>query len=313
MRSAGVDPDELAGIVAAHPELFPEGSAANADDFRLALNTAATLASKEREVREISEGRKEEALYAAEEAYDNALDDDDLYELLNDFVEKVGPGDPRFQNFLAELTSGDDVDAHVARDWIEQYSANVAERRSEVEAEHAAAELVERTKRRDAQEKEALDTVSKFVKKHQKAIDRVGPRFGEMMQAIEITGNETREEIEKSLEMALHGAAEGKRLDAVSTFLSEFDAAAFAREPSYRDSEGDIRIPTTEGPAIDADAIQPKPSKAERQSAFDKAWDAHFSPSIERRDEADSAAARAVRYAVTDEAKSRRPTRGRKR
>jgi hypothetical protein len=309
LKELGADPDELAAVVKAHPELFPAGSAETPEDFALAARTMQALAAKDRQVAQLSEKAKAEAAYAAEEAYDSAEDDADVYAALDTLAEKVGLDDPRFKEFLSTVASDDGGDRVIAEEWLQDRAEEAAEAASLAEFDSAAARMVARAKAAEQFEAQAAETVGNFLEQNKRAIEKAGPTFAETLQAIDVTGAESAEELETNLGIALRGAQEGNRVDALHDFSRRFLETALRKEPSYYDSEGHFSIPgDIENEKIDASRLAPQPPRSERLKAFGDAFDRLTGASGERRAEADKAAARTEKYVEEQTAKhGRRP------
>jgi DNA-binding phage protein len=262
----GLSEEELVGAIRARPDLFPSGSAVTAEDFRLALQTAAEFASADRQLDDASERQTDADFYEAVATINSAEDADELREALDELENAVGTDDPRFQQTMLDLQEAGGGYASVAQEWLqERAEQDVADAQwRERNAHEAAAEA------QVALQADIVSTMGKFVSKNRAEIEKVGPLFAELLPSTGIEQAESPEDAEARMAYALKGAQEAKRVTGVNQFVDTALDAQLAREYGYHGEEVPDHGPSAE---VDLAKLELERPKHVQKSEFDAAWE----------------------------------------
>jgi hypothetical protein len=297
-RESDLSEEELVAAIRARPEIFPAGSAETADDLRLALQTAAELARNDRQLDALSEREREAAAHEATFAIEYAESDDDLIAGIERLEAAIGLHDPQFQQTMSILVSGDGYDAEIAREWLEDRTAEIHEAAQWTEQQRLEAAAEQR------QELDAAmnDAAVGFLERNRAAIEKVGPTFAELLQATGINDATSPEEVDANLQFALKGAQEARRVSGINEFVDKAFDGQLSREYGYHGEE----IPS-HGPAAEVDLrnLALETPKNIRQADFDAAFEkATRGPAADLFDGLTRDALRAERQATEGEAKT---------
>jgi hypothetical protein len=313
IAKGGVTAEELAAQVEAHPELFPGGSAQTDADFRLAMETAAALAVKDRDIAvrdhvftSQDNAVKEAAAYEAAEAIEYSTEPEEIYEALSELEARTGNlQDPYFSEVLANVLQSEDEDhKEAAQAWVAGRLGQLEQEAAQIRARAEAKASIARAENDAAHQKLVDKTMAIFKAKHMKVLVRHADTFATLAPAV-LNVNDTEEDLSAALELTLKAAVEADRTDARIEQSARMDEAFFGRDPAYRDANGNFVNPMADVVQVtfDEKKLERKAPRGDRLKTFGDAFDSEAGKSRETRSEIDRAFKRSEQIAAEREAK----------